>query len=234
MLETLHHTEHSTGTTNGLGKALPVVVLLHGLFGSSDNLSVVRKHLQNNFRVINIDLPDHGKSPRSLRFSFEDYAKQVIDTLQTLEINHTSIIGHSLGGHNAMFVGVFDLRLKVIVSSCGWTPFHDYYQGNIKGWTSPRYMPALEEEYLLDPDLVPFDFYEVVAALAPRPFFSNSPLGDDNFSVAGVKKGVAEASKIYQLLGAEDQIQVVYPDCAHDFPEKIRLDAYEFIQESLD
>ena len=33
------------------------------------------------------------------------------------------VIGHSLGGHNAMFVGAFDERLKVIVSSCGWTPF---------------------------------------------------------------------------------------------------------------
>ena len=31
-------------------------------------------------------------------------------------------IGHSLGGHNAIFLGVFDRRVKVVVSSCGWTP----------------------------------------------------------------------------------------------------------------
>jgi hypothetical protein len=160
-----------------------------------------------------------------------------VDLLESLEIvdpERIGVIGHSLGGHNAMFVGVFDLRLKVIVSSCGWTPFHDYYEGDIKGWTSSRYMPALKETFFLDPDLVPFDFYEVVAALAPRPFFSNSPLQDDNFSVEGVKKGAAEASKIYQLLGAGHQLQVVHPDCGHDFPENIRLDAYQFIQRSLD
>jgi len=108
-------------------------------------------------------------------------------------------IGHSLGGHNAMFVAVFDPRLKVIVSSCGWTPFHDYYGGKIAGRTSDRYMPRLKTEYGLDPDRVPFDFYEVVAALAPRPFFSSSPLRDSNFDVEGVKKAVAEARKVLQM-----------------------------------
>ncbi len=33
------------------------------------------------------------------------------------------VIGHSLGGHNSLFVAAFDERIKVIVSSCGWTPF---------------------------------------------------------------------------------------------------------------
>jgi len=138
-------------------------------------------------------------------------------------------IGHSLGGHNAMFVGVFDERLKVIVSSCGWTPFHDYYGGKIAGWTSDRYMPRLRDVYGLEPDRVPFDFYEVVAALAPRAFFSNSPLHDDNFDVGGVKKAVAEAGRIYELLAARDQLQVRYPDCGHDFPDDVRREAYQFI-----
>jgi len=142
-------------------------------------------------------------------------------------------IGHSLGGHNAMFVGVFDERLKVIVSSCGWTPFHDYYGGKIKGWTSDRYMPKLRDVYGLDPDRVPFDFYEVVAALAPRAFFSNSPLGDGNFDVAGVRKGIAEASRVFALLGAADRLVVRYPDCGHDFPPPLRREAYRFVDRVL-
>ena len=36
------------------------------------------------------------------------------------------VIGHSLGGHNAMFTAVFDERLKVIVSNCGFTSFPKY------------------------------------------------------------------------------------------------------------
>lgn len=143
------------------------------------------------------------------------------------------VIGHSLGGHNAMFVGAFDTRLKVIVSSCGWTPFHDYYGGDIEGWTSKRYMPRLKSVYGLDPDRVPFDFYGVVGALAPRHFFSSSPLHDHNFAVAGVRKAEKEASKAYELLGAGERLRVIYPETDHDFPPKVRRKAYRYIDRVL-
>ena len=128
--------------------------------------------------VIAPDYPPYG----DYKYDFEsdDYVSgtmkgifnhmRCVDLLQSLpEVDPKRIgaIGHSLGGHNAMFVGVFDTRIRVIVSSCGWTPFHDYYGGKITGWTSDRYMPLLKTRYGLNPDRVPFDFYEVVAALAP-------------------------------------------------------------------
>ena len=142
--------------------------------------------------------------------------------------------GHSLGGHNALFVAVFEPRIKVIVSSCGWTPFHDYYGGKLKGWTSDRYIPLLESRYGLDPDLVPFDFYEVIAALAPRPFLSISPLHDSNFDVGGVRKAITEAGKVYRLLGAEDRLRVEHPESEHDFIPVMREESYRFLAEWLD
>ena len=138
-------------------------------------------------------------------------------------------IGHSLGGHNAIFVGVFDERVKAVVSSCGWCPFHDYYGGKIAGWTSDRYMPLLRDKYGLDPDRVPFDFYELVSALAPRAFFSISPLKDSNFDVAGVRKAMPVAQQVYDLLGVSDRLQVRYPDCEHDFPPAMRRESYQFL-----
>ena len=143
------------------------------------------------------------------------------------------VIGHSLGGHNAMFLGAFDERLKVVVSSCGWCPFHDYYGGRLAGWAQDRYMPAVRERFQLDPDRMPFDFYEVAAALAPRAFFSNSPLHDDNFSVEGVRKAEAEVRKVYQLLGAPHALRIEYPDCGHDFPPELREAAYAWIDCAL-
>lgn len=142
-------------------------------------------------------------------------------------------IGHSLGGHNAIFFSVFDERVKVVVSSCGWTPFHDYKEGNITGWTSDRYMPSLRDRYELDPDKLPFDFYELVAALAPRAFFSNSPLHDSNFDWRGVEKAAPKIRRIYELYDKPRNLRIAYPDADHDFPDLIRLESYEFIEKHL-
>jgi hypothetical protein len=111
------------------------------------------------------------------------------------------VIGHSLGGHNAIFHAVFDERMQAIVSSCGWCPFGDYYAGNVTGWTSDRYMPLLKTKYGLQVPELPFDFYELTAALAPRTFVSVSPVEDSNFDVNGVKKAIPVAGSIYALLG---------------------------------
>jgi putative membrane-bound dehydrogenase-like protein len=157
---------------------------------------------------------------------------RAVDLLQSREEvdpERIGVIGHSLGGHNSMFAAVFDERLKVIISSCGWTPFHDYYAGKIAGWTGPVYMPRLKEVYNLDPDRAPFDFYEVVAALAPRAFFSVSPERDSNFAVAGVRKADPVAREVFKLLGAPENLQVQYPDCEHDFPDEMRRAAYDFV-----
>jgi dienelactone hydrolase len=159
-----------------------------------------------------------------------------VDLLQSLpevDPERIGVIGHSLGGHNAMFVAVFDQRLKVVVSSCGWTPFADYYGGKLKGWSNPRYMPRINSVYNLDPNQMPFDFYEVAAAIAPRPFFSNSPLHDHNFDVAGVRKAEAQARKVYELFHAADSLRVRCPDCLHDFPPEVRAEAYAFIDSVL-
>jgi hypothetical protein len=143
------------------------------------------------------------------------------------------VIGHSLGGHNSMFTAVFEPRIKVIVSNCGFTRFHKYYAGKLAGWTSARYMPLIASRHHNNPDEVPFDFTEIVAAFAPRPFLASSPLHDSNFEVSGVRDVIAAASPIYALYGAEDNLQANYPDCEHDFPPEVRDVAYGFLDRYL-
>ena len=212
--------------------------------GGVPNRAYAYELAKRGYVVIAPDYPAFGDYKYD--FELDDYVSgtmkgifnhmRCVDLLQSLpEVDPGRIgaIGHSLGGHNAMFVGVFDTRIKVIVSSCGWTPFHDYYGGNITGWTSDRYMPLLKTRYNLDPDRVPFDFYEVVAALAPRVFFSISPLHDSNFDVRGVKKAIPKAREIYKLLGQADALQLRTPDCKHDFPAETRQEAYRIIDQAL-
>src|SRR5699024_1219318 len=151
----------------------------------------------------------------TMKSIFDDM--RCVDFLQTradVDPDRIGVIGHSLGGHNAMFVGAFDTRLKVVVSSCGWTPFHYYFNGDTSAakenggrlwpWAQQVYMPLIKSKYYLNPDKTPFDFDEVIAAIAPRAFFSSSALYDANFNVKGVRVGIAKASKVYDFLGKKN------------------------------
>jgi dienelactone hydrolase len=160
-------------------------------------------------------------------------AVDVLLSLPEVDGERIGCIGHSLGGHNTMFTAAFDTRIKALVSNCGFTSFPKYYGGKLKGWTSARYMPRIASAYDLKPEKVPFDFTEVVAALAPRAFLASSPLHDDNFEVSGVKDCIAAAKPIYELLGAEDKLAANYPDCKHDFPPEVRKVAYDWLDRWL-
>ncbi len=141
-------------------------------------------------------------------------------------------IGHSLGGHNAVYTAVFDQRIKVVVSSCGLDSYLDYKDGNIKGWTSDRYMPLLLN-YKEDLKQIPFDFHEMIGALAPRHCFISAPLHDSNFKWKSVDNVAKSASKIYQLYNKPDHLKVVHPNSKHDFPTPTRKQAYRLIEKVL-
>jgi hypothetical protein len=159
-------------------------------------------------------------------------ALDLLESLPFVDKKRIGAIGHSLGGHNAIFTAVFDKRIKVVVSSCGFDSFTDYMNGQIKGWTSERYLPRLlaYQDHL---DQVPFDFFELLGALAPRPVFINAPLGDTNFKWRSVDRIVEAAAPVYQLYRKPHNLAVKHPDCGHDFPEDIREQAYRFLDEHL-
>ena len=154
----------------------------------------------------------------------------LLESLPFVKLGGVAAIGHSLGGHNSIYTAVFDERIKVIVSSCGFDSYLDYMNGNIKGWTSERYMPKLLDYSLAE---IPFDFHEIIGALAPRPVFVNAPIGDSNFKWKSVDAIIAAARPIYKVYGAEGNLRVEHPDCAHDFPNEMREEACRFIEANL-
>jgi hypothetical protein len=80
---------------------------------------------------------------------------------------------------------------------------------------------------------MPFDFPEAIAALAPRGFFTSSPLHDDNFSAQAVAAAEPGIRKIYGLLDADERLVVRQPDCDHDFPPDVREEAYAFLDREV-
>ena len=247
----------------GITGKLPAILALHptGMAGKKivdgeglANRAYAKELAERGYIVIAPDYPSFGELA-NYDFSADRYESgtmaaifyhmRCVDLLtarKDVDPDRIGVIGHSLGGHNAMFVGAFDERLKVIVSSCGWTQLEYYdigpaaneqYGGRLGPFAQDRYMPLFRDKYNLDGDKIPFNFHEIIALLAPRAFFSNSPLNDSNFDIKGVIKGIELAKEAYRFLHAEDQLQVRYPEAEHDFPLEIRTEAYRFIDKIL-
>lgn len=240
----------------GVSGQLPAMLVLHGtgdggkrlVDGESPqaNRAQAKELAERGYVVIAPDYPGMGDL-RDYDFANDRYKSgtmkgifnhmRSVDLLQAREdvdSGRIGVLGHSLGGHNAMFAAAFDPRLKAVVSSCGWTLMDHYrVETGLGPWAQEVYMPMIRKEYDLDPEKLPFDFDEIISLIAPRAFFSNSPIGDSNFEVRGVKKGIEAASGVYRFLNAEENLQVRYPDAGHDFPTEVRLEAYRFLDQKL-
>ena len=207
--------------------------------GGKPSLHYAHELAERGYVCLVPDYPSFGEYPYDFKKQGSHYASgsmkaiwnniRAVDLLESLpQVDKDSIgvIGHSLGGHNSLFTAVFDPRLKAVVTSCGYTPFHDYYGGKVAGWTSDRYMPRIRDVYSNDANKLPFDFYEVLAAIAPRGIYSCSPTRDSNFDIGGVRKAIAGAGQVYELLGTKDKLVLDAPEAEHDFPEPQRMAAY--------
>ncbi len=224
--------------TTRIGKGEPAGI------GGSPNLRYALELAERGFVTLAPDYPNFGD------YAIDPYARgyasatmkgiwnhmRAVDVLQSLpEVDPGQIgtIGHSLGGHNSLYVAAFDARLQVVVTSCGFNSFAKYSGGNLAGWSHKGYMPRIAESYGKDARKMPFDFTEVLGAIAPRAVFINAPLRDSNFEVSGVRDCVSAAAPVYELLGARDALHAAYPDAGHDFPPDVRKLAYEFVERAL-
>jgi len=162
----------------------------------------------------------------------------VLESLPSVSGKSFGAIGHSLGGHNAVYTAVFDSRIEVVVSSCGLDSYPDYYQGDPsrwepeKGWCQLRYMPKLAS-YKGRLDEIPFDFHEMIGSLAPRHMLIIAPTMDGNFRADSVDRIAKAASDVFKLYGCPDHLRVLHPECNHDFPPEMRQASFKLFDEVL-
>jgi len=160
-------------------------------------------------------------------------AVSVLQSLPQIDPDRIGCIGHSLGGHNTLFLTLFDERVKVAATSCGFDSVETYYEGDLTGWVQDRYMPRVAWVYGKDAKRMPIDYTEILAAIAPRPVYINAPLHDGNFVAAGVDQCVDFARVAYAAQGAGDKIIVQHPDAQHSFPQAQREAAYTLLDSVL-
>ncbi len=83
------------------GEGQPAIIL-HGLFGQSDNWVTVGRRIADQFHVFIPDQRNHGQSPHTPVHSFPAMADDLAEFIEVHEIADPILIGHSMGGKVAM------------------------------------------------------------------------------------------------------------------------------------
>src|SRR6056297_1932446 len=84
----------------------PPLIILHGLYGSSDNWVSIGRQLSENFQVYLLDQRNHGQSPHSPQHNYHLLKEDLRAFLDQQSIDKAIILGHSMGGKTAMFFAV--------------------------------------------------------------------------------------------------------------------------------
>lgn len=117
-----------------MGEGQPFVIL-HGLFGYSDNWQTHAKKLADYYRVILVDLRNHGHSEWSDEHNYEVMAGDVHELFEALELEKAILLGHSMGGKTAMrFAQLYPSLLdKLIIVDMGIKEYPMHHSEILKG-----------------------------------------------------------------------------------------------------
>jgi esterase len=111
------------------------IILLHGLFGSSDNLGRVAAELEKEYQVWRVDLRNHGNSFHADEMNYPRMVEDLYRTMCVNNLSHAHLIGHSMGGKVAMqFALTYPERvLSLIVADISPVKYPAHHQAILKG-----------------------------------------------------------------------------------------------------
>lgn len=139
------------------GDGFPLVIL-HGLFGSSDNWQTLAKRFAVHFRVYAIDLRNHGRSPHIEIQSYAAMSGDLLEFFHDHGLSEAFVLGHSMGGKTAMQFALdhptMVKKLVVIdIAPKEYPARHDHILEALLGLDLAKYKSRIEIERTLAPQI---------------------------------------------------------------------------------
>jgi esterase len=122
-----------------LGQGQPIIIM-HGIFGSSDNWLTQARILSEHYRVFSIDLRNHGQSPHDNTFDYPSMANDLLLFIKENNLEKPIVVGHSMGGKVAMNFAVAhpEMLERLIVVDISPRPYNLEHYVIIDGLKSIR------------------------------------------------------------------------------------------------
>jgi hypothetical protein len=138
------------------------------------------------------------------KFTYEhSIAIDILAGLPEVDAERLGVMGHSLGGHGAIFLAAYDDRLKAAACNCGASFFR--HNPGVENWARDRWYVYFKHirPRLLKGELPPIDFHEIIALIAPRAFLDVSALNDGDPAVQRQRVlMLTRVMGVYELVGA--------------------------------
>ncbi len=155
-----------------------------------------------------------------------DDTRAAIDYLQAssrVDPRRIYLFGHSLGGTLAIYTAAMDPRVQGLVSISGFTPMRldttARGAGGVSRYSHQRDLIRRLGFFVGHEPSIPYDFDELLGAIAPRPVLVLQPQLDRDAHVADVRAAVEEARKVYTLYGAAGKLALEEPWDYNRLPE---------------
>ncbi|NIA12703.1 MAG: prolyl oligopeptidase family serine peptidase [Nitrospiraceae bacterium] len=170
------------------------------------------------------------KSALGKMLSDHIYAIDMLSEVKHVDSARIGVIGHGLGGRNALLLAAFDERVQVCVASCGFTRFAA--DTDPSRWVEDNgfaQMPLLRDA--VKKGKFPFDWEHILAMAAPSPTLLITALNDELLPDGkSCQKALKLANNIYNLLGAQDALDIQ----THNDGHRMTADSLQWADEWLE
>jgi pimeloyl-ACP methyl ester carboxylesterase len=238
------------------GAKLPAVIWLHGFSCSLGYMWVYHSDLhpilalvRAGYAVLAYDQTGNGSRETEAGAFYARYphwsqmgrmvedARAGVDVLlkdPMVDASRIYAFGYSIGGTVGLYAAALDSRFAGLVSISGFTPMRpdvaERGDGGVARYSGERGLMPRLGFFVRHEAQIPYDFHEVLAAIAPRPLLVVQPALDRDASPADVGAAVDEARKVYALYGAADKLQLKEPWDYNRLPEKTADEAIAWMR----
>jgi pimeloyl-ACP methyl ester carboxylesterase len=147
------------------------------------------------------------------------------------------LFGYSMGGMIGLYTAALDDRVKGVVSICGFTPMRtdaaERGTGGVARYSHERPLIPRLGFFIGRESQIPYDFHEVLGAIAPRPVLVLQPELDRDANVADVAAAVDQAKKVYSLYGAAGALTLHRPWDYNRLPNTQQDWAIDWMRQTL-
>ncbi len=240
-------------------KKLPTVIWLHGysyplgyMWVYRNDLHPVLALVQAGYAVLAFDQCGFGsrmaesgpfldRTPNwSQLCRMIDDTRAAIDVLEkdaNVDPQRISIFGYTLGGAVALHTAALDPRVKSVVSISGFTPMRTDTAakptGGLARFSIERPLAPKLGLFIGREGQVPYDYDDLLAAIAPRPVLIVQPSMDRDATPADVRTAVEQARKAYAQQNAANKLALDEPHDYQRLPAATQTRAIEWMTKNL-